>query len=78
MVNQSTVGSASAHVRSSPSTIHIDDQEIGMKGSGRKAHKARKKVKRGVAVHVVCYPKPITKALLIHVSRMATVRCPRS
>lgn len=69
--NQSTVGSASAHVRSSPSAINIDDEEGGMKSPGRRAQPSGKKRKRGAAVPVVCYPRPITKAMLVHASDMA-------
>ena len=42
-----------------------------MKASGRKAQTAGKKLKRGAAIQVVCYPRPITKAMLVHASRMA-------
>lgn len=42
-----------------------------MKAPGRRAQTGGKKLKRGAAVQVVCYPRPITKAMLVHASRMA-------
>lgn len=39
-----------------------------MKARGRKAQTDGKKLKRGAAVRVVCYP--ITKAMLVHASHM--------
>ena len=69
MGNQSTVGDGMPQVRSSPSTIHIDDQESEMKALGRKAQAGRKKLNRRAAIQVACYP--ITKAMLVHASGMA-------
>jgi hypothetical protein len=42
-----------------------------MKAPGRKAQTGGKKLKRGAAIQVVCYPRPITKAMLVHASQMA-------
>jgi hypothetical protein len=42
-----------------------------MKAPGKKAQTSRRKLKRGAAVQVVCYPRPITKAILVQASRMA-------
>jgi len=39
-----------------------------MKAPGKRAQKGGTKLKRGV---VVCYPRPITKAMLVHASQMA-------
>jgi hypothetical protein len=60
---------SSAHVRFSPSDI--DDQESAMKAPGGRAKTGGKKLTRGAAVQVVCYPRPITKAMLVHASHMA-------
>jgi|CZKS01.1.fsa_nt_gi hypothetical protein len=42
-----------------------------MKAPGRRAQTGGKKLKRGAAVRVVCYPRPITKDMLVHASHMA-------
>ena len=42
-----------------------------MRAPGRRAKKRGTKLKRGAAVQVVCYPRPITKAMLVHASHMA-------
>ena len=41
-----------------------------MKASKPKARTSGKKLKPGVVVRIVCYPRPITKIMLAHVSRM--------
>jgi len=40
-----------------------------MKASGVRAKKRGTKLKRGAAVQIVCYPRPKTKAVLVHASR---------
>ena len=40
-----------------------------MKAPGPRARKTGKKLKRGAAVQVVCYPRPKTKAALVEASR---------
>ena len=42
-----------------------------MKAPGRRALPSGTKLKRGAAVQVVCYPRPITKAMLVHACHMA-------
>lgn len=42
-----------------------------MKAPGKRAQTGGKKLKRGAAIQVVCYPRPITKAMLVHASHMA-------
>jgi hypothetical protein len=44
------------------------ESKNAMKAPGKKAQKGGTKLKRGV---VVCYPRPITKAMLVHASQMA-------
>jgi hypothetical protein len=57
--------------KSFPSTIHEDEQESAMKAPGRRAQPGGKKLKGGAAIKVVCYPRPVTKAMLVHASGMA-------
>ena len=42
-----------------------------MKAPGRRAQTGGKKLKRGAAIQVVCYPRPIAKIMLVHASQMA-------
>jgi hypothetical protein len=42
-----------------------------MKAPGRRAQPGGKKLKGGAAIKVVCYPRPVTKAMLVHASGMA-------
>ena len=42
-----------------------------MKAPGRRAQTGGKKLKRGAAIQVVCYPRPVTKAMLVDASHMA-------
>ena len=44
------------------------ESKNAMKAPGKRAQKGGTKLKRGV---VVCYPRPITKAMLVHASQMA-------
>jgi hypothetical protein len=42
-----------------------------MKAPGARAKKTGTQLKRGLAVQVVCYPRPKTKAVLVEASRKA-------
>jgi len=42
-----------------------------IKAQGKRAQKGGTTLKRGVAMQVSCYPRPITKAMLVHASQMA-------
>jgi hypothetical protein len=42
-----------------------------MKAPGRRAQTGGKKLKRGKAIPVVCYPRPLAKAMLVHAAHMA-------
>jgi hypothetical protein len=57
--------------RSSPNAISIDDEETGMKARTKRTQKRRRKLKHRAAVRLVCYPKPVTKIMLVHAAQMA-------
>ena len=63
--------------RKSPQDSGVDITDFpetdaeGGKALGKEAQPGGKKLKRGAAVPVVCYPRPVTKAMLVHASQIA-------